>query len=204
MVPAVAALVLLVIVAAAGTAYIRVRRRTPDAGDLAPRLPCRGSGGGLLILSERASAAFMLEIEGDATGVRGRIGGAVIARGQRGWLERAQRGRMPDRPAWPEPQGSSGGATVGGIWTRIDPQDRIAWIGTERVPLPEDHNVVLLDRADGVSGPPIVMGTLHVEPKFILPGPDCGVRGARHARARDDALKNALLHSPEVRAFVGL
>ena len=201
MAPAVAALALLFILAARA-AYNRVQRQTANAGDLAPRLPCRGGGGGGLILTKRASAVYVLEIEGDVTGVRGWIGGAVIARGQRGWWGRAQRGRLPDRPAWPEPRGSSGGGTVGGIWTRIDPQDRAAWIGTERVPLPEGHKIVLLDRADGVGGPPTVIRTLSVEPEFALPGPDCGVRNARGARARDDAIKAALLRSPEVRTFV--
>ncbi|CAN5876451.1 hypothetical protein BH23GEM5_BH23GEM5_11050 [soil metagenome] len=202
MVPSLAALAVLVLVVSGCATLIVVRRRAMERTEEPPRLPCRGSGGGLLHLSARACASFVIEVEGDDAGVRGRLAAAIVARGEPGWIGRAQRRPLPERPLIPEPQGLSGGGTLGGIWARVDVSDRVAWIGAERVPLPDGHNVVLLDRADGIGGPSVVVRTLSVEPEFALPGPDCGLPNTRGARARDAAIKAALFRSPEVRVFV--
>jgi hypothetical protein len=193
----------LVALTGVGAAWRGIRRRRAVARADAPlRLPCRGSGGGTVPLSRRASASFVIEMEGDESGVWGRLEGAVVARGRPGWVGRAQRRPLPEPPPLREGPRRSGGGTLGGIWAIVDVSDRVAWVGSERVPLPEGHNVVLLDRADGVGEPPTVVRTLGVEPAFALPGPDCGVRNARSARARTDAIKAVLLRSPEVRKFI--
>jgi hypothetical protein len=147
-VPSLAALAVLVLVVSGCATLIVVRRRAMERTEEPPRLPCRGSGGGLLHLSARACASFVIEVEGDDAGVRGRLAAAIVARGEPGWIGR------------------------------------------------------LLDRADGIGGPSVVVRTLSVEPEFALPGPDCGLPNTRGARARDAAIKAALFRSPEVRVFV--
>lgn len=187
------------------------RQPTPEStealADVSPlqarvQQPCRGRTAGNVRLSQRAGAAYSVSYQAREDGqVRARLEAAIIARGQPGWegLGGSRRRLVP--PQLPEATGHLSGATIDTLFMRFDPQARVAWVHTRKVPLPDGDNVVLVDRADNVGGPITVVNTLQVEPDFGFP--TCGGHAAELVQARTDSIRAALLRSPEVRAFIG-
>jgi len=185
----------------AGAALATVAAIAPHrAQSPAPRT-CSGSEGGGFALSDRVTLAYAVEFDSAGT----RLTAAMLARGQPGWDRGAQdRGPLPQTmPTEPgERTPMLAGASADTFALLYDAANDIAWVGGRRVPL-HHANVVLLDRADGVGGPPDLRPPLRVDPAVTLPGSPCQSTGSyEDHEARNAAIRAALLRSAEVKEFL--
>jgi hypothetical protein len=178
----------------------------PVTVDTAPSGPCRGGGSGVFDLSPAVGVVYSIRFEGDGVGpLRAHLQGAIVARGKPGWRSTVTGDTSQSTsPQLPEPTGYLSGGSWPGLSLQFDLEARNAWVDTQKVPLPEGHNVVLVDRADRIEGPIQIVKTLVVDPDFLLPGPSCSVRNEAGADARRAAIREAILRAPEVVAFAGL
>jgi hypothetical protein len=134
--------------------------------------PNGGSSGGSFSMSPRVAGAFVISF--DSSGVR--LDAAMLLRGQRDWAGDAT-GRtgawpphVPRQPGDRPP--SLSGATVDTFAVVYDRANDVAWIGGQGVPM-DGANVVLLDRADGVGGPPIIVERLRIGPHVPMTDSTC-------------------------------
>ena len=143
------------------------------------------------MLSSRATAVYALEFGKDSA----TLAAAIVARSEDGW--RGFYGATGPLP--PKPRGSfdTGGATVDTLWLLIDTENRIAWIHSERVSFRTD-NVMLVDRVDGIGGPPKDVGTLLVPHAFAYQYECSG----RISRSPADSVRAMLLRDSRIREFV--
>jgi len=161
------------------------------------RCPSGGSSGGSFTMSPRVAGAFVISF--DTAGIR--LDAAMLLRGQRGWERDATRRtgawppRVPRQPGDRPP--SLSGATVDTFAVVYDRANDVAWIGGQRVSM-DGANVVLVDRADGVGGPPIVLERRRVGPRVLMTDTMCAMADPRRA-AEVTAL---LTTAPAIRAFV--
>jgi hypothetical protein len=161
---------------------------------------CFGGEGGGMALSGRVTLAYALTY--DSAGAR--LDAAILARGQPGW-DRGARGRGPLPHTMPGEPGDRppmlAGATADTFALLYDRANDVVWVGGRRVPL-RGANIVLLDRADEVGGPPVVRPPLRAD--LTLPVSDqCEPPRTREAHeARVAAIRAALLRHAEVRAFL--
>jgi len=176
------------------------RTRTTPASDSArgaSACPRGGSSGGAFSLSARVEGAFALSF--DPAGIR--LEAAMLLRGQRDWARdaAARAGAWPpDVPRRPGDLAPSlNGATVDTFAVVYDRANDIAWIGGRRVAM-EGANVVLLDRADGVGGSPVVVARLRVPSRVPTTGSICAMADPR----RGAELAALLTANPTIRAFV--
>jgi Zn-dependent protease with chaperone function len=162
--------------------------RTVDGGTGAWPNPGGGGGGGFAIPVRDAWVAFAVQERADT----GWVGVLVVGRvSRRSW----PRLTPPDRPArLPHLAGSA----MGRIRYGLDLAGNF-WIDEQTLPLGVD-NVVLVDRADGRGGDPIVVGTLRIDPVYLLPGSDFRER----SQAKVEQLWERLESRSEVRSFLGL
>ena len=94
------------------------------------------------------------------------------------------------------------GTTADTFALMFDRTNEIAWVGGRLVRL-RGMNVVLLDRADGVGGPPVLLPLVQVDSALAISGSLCDLPRSRDAAAaRIDAIRGALFRSPEVREFL--
>jgi hypothetical protein len=158
--------------------------------------PNGGSSGGSFSMSPRVAGAFVISF--DSSGVR--LDAAMLLRGQRDWARDAtgRTGGWPPRvPRQPGDRPPSlSGATVDTFAVVYDRANNVAWIGGQRVPM-DGANVVLLDRADGVGGPPFIVDRLRIGPHFSTNDSMC-VMADPHRVADIVAL---LTLDPVIRAF---
>ena len=165
-----------------------------------PSRGCNGNSSGGATLSDRVTLAYALT--NDTSGVR--LNAAILARGQPGWDRRGRPGQLPlTMPAEPGDKPSMlAGTTADTFALMFDRANEIAWVGGRRVRL-RGMNVVLLDRADGVGGPPVLLPLVRVDSALAIPGSSCEPPRSRDAAvARMDASRGALFRSPEVREFL--
>jgi len=158
---------------------------------------CSGSSGGGATLSGRMLGAFSISY--DSTGTR--LEAAMLIRGQPGWYQHGTGRTTPWPPSLPSRAGDKvpqlSGASADTFALVFDRANDIAWMGGQRVDL-HGANVVLLDRADGVGGPPEVVSILRIDPQIGPPFAAC----ERQQAEADDRIRDALLSSPVVRAYM--
>ncbi len=165
-------------------------------------LPCSGGAGGSLMLNERAGVAYSVSFAGDTTGKDSvHLQAIFVARGKAGWKNRAESTPLA-RPVRPGSTGSLSGADLGDLSMSYDRSTNTAWVHDQKVVL-DSFNVVLVDRVDSAGGPPIVVGKLRVPPHIALQPGTCGKRAQPQGLQWMDAVRAALLKSPEIRAFAG-
>jgi hypothetical protein len=162
----------------------RVRSPTDSAGT-----PCSAGESGTVFLSSRAMALYALELRADSA----ILTGAIIVRSQEGWRGFYGATRSPP----PQPRGGpwAGGGTVDTLWLLINADRHIATIHNTEVPFGLD-NVLLVDRVDGVGGPPVGAGTVRV--------PDTFAHATRcfSMRPSGDSVRALLLRDARIREFV--
>ena len=173
-----------------------------DQPSSAENLPCSGGAGGSMTLNERASAALSVEFTGDTTGNDSvHLRAIFVARGTAGWKNRAESTPLV-RPVLPDGTGSLSGAGLGDLFMGYDGSTNTAWVHDRKVPL-DTFNVVLIDRADSVGGPPVVAQRLRLKPVIGLARGVCAKRASSEGLAWQDSIRALLYRSPEVRAFIG-
>jgi hypothetical protein len=163
---------------------------------------CTGTGGGgAPHLSNRVSLAYAMSW--DSGGLR--LNAAMLLRGQPGWDHgSAARASLPDSmpmlPGDHQPELNGGMAdTVSALYDRAKD---LAWIGGRRIPM-HGANVVLVDRADGVGGPPVVTKLIHIDPHLAqVPSPCKPHVTHEDYMAYMTAIRKAVLASEEVQNFI--
>ena len=164
-------------------------------------VPCDGSAGGNLSLTERADMVYTVSFREDSGGTdAATIESVIVARGAAGWKQ-AERNRDPAPP----PTGADSTAlttsvTLGGHRVGYDHRSHVAWIHNERVAL-DSFNVILVDRIDSVGGAPTVVQRLHIPPTVRLDEGACGARANPTSMLWVDSIRARLMRAPEVRAF---
>ncbi len=164
-------------------------------------LPCSGGAGGSLTLNERAGVAYSVSFAGDTTGKDSvHLQAIFVARGKAGWKNRAESTPLA-RPVRPGSTGSLSGADLGDLSMSYDRSTNTAWVHDQKVVL-DTFNVVLVDRADSVGGPPVVAQRLRLKPVIALPPGICAKRGSGDGLVWQDSIRAILFRSPDVRAFI--
>lgn len=162
-----------------------------------PAAQCSGGTGGGSTLNDRVLAGTATSF--DSTGTR--LDAAMLIRGQPGWYQLGTGRTAPWPPSLPsrpgdKPQQLAGGS-VDTFALVFDRANDIAWMGGRRVEL-HGANVVLLDRADGVGGPPEVVSVLRIDPQIGPPFAGC----TRHGAVAYEEIREALLSNAVIRAFI--
>ena len=167
-----------------------------------PHTACSGGAGGSLTLNERAAAALSVSFTGDTSGRDSvHLHVVFVARGQPGWRGRAEATTLV-RPVLPESVGFLSGSGLGDLFMGYDPATKVAWMHDQKVIL-DTFNIVLVDRADSVGGPPIIARKLRVRPSIGLAPGVCARRAQPEGSPWRDSVRAVLFRSPEIRAVIG-
>jgi len=102
----------------------------------------------------------------------------------------------------PESVGFLSGGSIGQLYMGHELGTNVAWVHDQKVVL-DSFNVVLVDRVDSAGGPPMVVGRLRIPSYVALQPGTCGQRAQPQGLQWMDAVRAALLKSPEIRAFAG-
>ena len=166
-------------------------------------VPCEGSAGGNLSLTNRAEMAYTVSFREDSGGADvATIESVIIGRGAAGWKD-AERSRTPAAPASATDSASlATSAQLGAVRVGYDRRNNATWINEERVAL-DSFNVVLVDRVDSVGGEPTVAQRLRIAPAIQLAPGACAARANPTNMAWADSIRARLMRSPDVRAFAG-
>ncbi|HKG95348.1 MAG TPA: hypothetical protein VKA84_25740 [Gemmatimonadaceae bacterium] len=188
----------------------------------------RGAGVSGEQIDARVDINYITESRREPGGPRvERLVGVAVWRGREGWLGGSWvgdllagvwgrlRGRPPEPRRWPEtPEGwVAAGANFGAAWTLYDPQLRVLRVLEREYPVPDDDRalVLLIDRADGAGGPPLVTAHAIAAPPRARREPDAAtLRDAaarartlvEDVRARDEGWRALVRGDPTVRAFI--
>lgn len=171
--------------------------------DSAVILPCAGNVSTTQTLSDRAGVVVLGTFSGDSiSGDSLNLVLVFIGRGARGWKRQPSGQRALVRPVLPESVGFLSGGSLGQLYMGHELGTNVAWVHDQKVVL-DSFNVVLVDRVDSVGGPPMVVGKLRMPSYVALQPGTCGQRAQPQGLQWMDAVRAALLESPEIRAFAG-
>ena len=171
------------------------------ADSAAGGIPCEGSAGGGMSLSERAEMVYTVAFREDSGGSEtANVEAVIVARGAPGWKASA-RNRTATPPATAPDSGSlATSVNVAGLRLGYDRRSHAAWIHDQRVAL-DSFNVILVDRVDSAGGPPMVAQRLRIPPAIPLAPGACSARTSPTSMAWADSIRARLMRSPEVRTF---
>ena len=172
-------------------------RADSAAGDI----PCDGSAGGGISLSERAEMVYTVAFREDSGGREvANIEAVIVARGAPGWKSSARNRTATPAANAPDSGRLATSVDVAGLRIGYDRSSHAAWIHDQRVAL-DSFNVVLVDRMDSAGGPPQAARRLRIEPTIPLAPGACAARTNPAAMPWADSIRARLMRSPEVRTF---
>ena len=162
-------------------------------------IPCEGSAGGGLTLTDRTEMVFTVAFREDSSGDEvAQIEAVIVGRGAPGW-----KATMRDRKPASTTHDSASLATmadIGLVKVGYDRRSHVAWIQNESVAL-DSFNVVLLDRVDSAGGGPVIAQRLRLAPTIPLAEGACAARMNPTTMAWADSIRARLMSHAQVRAF---
>jgi len=177
--------------------------RGADPDSAGGDLPCGGKVSSTQTLSDRVGLVFLGTFSGDSTrGDSLNLDLVFIGRGARGWKQQQPGQRSLARPVLPESVGFLSGGSIGELYMGHERGTNVAWVHDQKIVI-DSFNVILVDRVDSAGGPPMVVGKLRVPSHVALQPGTCGKRAQPGGLVWMEAVRAALLKSPEIRAFAG-
>ena len=175
--------------------------RSAGLSDPGPAEVVASSSGFLFGLGKGVTAMVSTQLE-PSSGGRETLVSAILGRKDRWWFTRPW-WKVPEQPAWP--RATRGAGTVfGSVWVSFEPGAHVVWIGGERVTVPEDDNVIFVDRPDRGHHALVLAGTTRLQAEFPPFSMDAGAWKSRALKLQVQRITDVLLSSAEVRRFVGV